>query len=69
MSDLGSAGNGLASPVAAADHHLLGQEDLLSGDLDAQVAAGDHDTVAGLHDLVKPACGGQGKKNLLKFEK
>lgn len=61
-SDLGGAGDGLASPVAASDHHLLGQEDLLSGDLDAQVAAGDHDAVAGLHDLVESARGGQKKK-------
>lgn len=39
--------------VALLDHHLLRQEDLLGGDLHAQVAAGNHDGVALLQDLVK----------------
>mmetsp|Transcript_101220 Transcript_101220/g.264434 ORF Transcript_101220/g.264434 Transcript_101220/m.264434 type:complete len:320 (+) Transcript_101220:321-1280(+) len=44
--------HGLALHVALADDHLLGQEDVLRRDLHAQVAAGDHDGVAGIDDLV-----------------
>jgi hypothetical protein len=45
--------DGLAGLVALLDHHLLRQEDLLGGDLHAQVAASDHDGVALLQDLVE----------------
>lgn len=53
-SDLCGADDGFADPVASARHHLLGDEHLLCWDLDAQVAAGNHDAVAGLQDLIKP---------------
>ena len=33
--------DGLASVVTLLDHHLLGEEDLLSGDLHAQVTTGN----------------------------
>ena len=39
--------------VAFLNHHLLRQEDLLGGDLHAQVSAGNHDGIALLHDLIK----------------
>mmetsp|Transcript_89723 Transcript_89723/g.175578 ORF Transcript_89723/g.175578 Transcript_89723/m.175578 type:complete len:379 (-) Transcript_89723:226-1362(-) len=39
--------------VAPRDHHLLRQEHLLRRDLHAQVAPGNHDAVAGLHDGVE----------------
>ena len=52
--DLCGAGDWLAGSVAAANHHFLGQEDLLCGDLNSQVATGNHDAIAGLHDLIKP---------------
>lgn len=57
--DLGGACDGLASSVAATDHHLLGEEDLFSGDLNTQVAAGNHDAIAGLHDLIESAHSGK----------
>lgn len=58
-SDLGGACDWLASSVAATDHHLLGEEDLFSGDLNTQVTAGNHDAIAGLHDLIESAHSGQ----------
>lgn len=51
---LSGTDDGFASPVAAPNHHLLGKEDLFSGDLDSQVTAGHHNAIAGLHDLIKP---------------
>ncbi len=39
--------------VALLNHHLLRQEDLLGGDLHAQVAARNHDGVRLVQDLVK----------------
>lgn len=51
--DLCGTDNGLAGRVAASDHHLLGDEDFLRRDLDPQVAAGNHHTVALGQDLLK----------------
>lgn len=53
LSDLSGTGDWLASSVAATNHHFLGKEDLFCRDLNAQVTPGNHDTIAGLHDLVK----------------
>lgn len=39
--------------IAFLDHHLLRQEDLLGGDLHAQVSSGNHDGITLLHDLIK----------------
>lgn len=57
--DLGGACDWFASSVAATNHHLLGEEDLFGGDLNTQVAAGNHDAIAGLHDLIESAHSGQ----------
>mmetsp|Transcript_3461 Transcript_3461/g.15219 ORF Transcript_3461/g.15219 Transcript_3461/m.15219 type:complete len:408 (+) Transcript_3461:529-1752(+) len=43
----------LARDVALGDHHLLGKSDLLGGDLHAEVAAGHHDAVGVLEDVVE----------------
>lgn len=48
------ADDGLPCAVAAPNHHLLGQEDLLCRNLDAQVTSGHHDAIAGLQDLIEP---------------
>mmetsp|Transcript_3464 Transcript_3464/g.15235 ORF Transcript_3464/g.15235 Transcript_3464/m.15235 type:complete len:408 (+) Transcript_3464:532-1755(+) len=45
----------LARDVALGDHHLLGKSDLLGGDLHAEVAAGHHDAVGVLEDIVEVA--------------
>eukprot|EP00964_Phaeocystis_antarctica_P006359 scaffold3454_cov68-Phaeocystis_antarctica.AAC.1 len=45
----------LARAVALCDHHLLRDEDLLRGDLDAEVAARHHDAVRLLEDGVEVA--------------
>jgi hypothetical protein len=45
----------LAGDVALGDHHLLGEGDLLGGDLHAEVAASDHDAVGVLEDIVEVA--------------
>lgn len=51
--DLRGTDDGLASRVAAANHHLLGDEDFLRRDLDPQVASGNHHPVALSQDLLK----------------
>lgn len=43
----------LAGPVAATNHHLLSNEDLLGRDLNAQVTTSNHDAIAGSEDFVK----------------
>lgn len=53
LEHLSGANDGLALDVTLGDHHLLGDEDLGSGDLDTQVTTGDHDTVGLLKDLVE----------------
>lgn len=55
LSHLSGTSDGLAGSVAAANHHLLGKKDLFCGDLNAKVTTGNHDAIAGLHDLVKSA--------------
>ena len=45
--------DGLASPVALGNHHLLCEEDLRGRNLDTKVTTGDHDTVCLPQDLVK----------------
>ncbi|CAN7948636.1 unnamed protein product, partial [Ixodes pacificus] len=44
------ANDWLADHVALCDHHLLSQEHLLGGNLDAQVASSHHDAVATITD-------------------
>ena len=58
--DLRGTDDGLAGAVASSNHHLLGEEHLLSGDLDAEVSASDHDAVSSLHDVIKPKNHGNG---------
>mmetsp|Transcript_15049 Transcript_15049/g.35858 ORF Transcript_15049/g.35858 Transcript_15049/m.35858 type:complete len:510 (+) Transcript_15049:276-1805(+) len=53
LQHLGRRYHGLASNVAFLDHHLLREEDLLGGDLHAEVAARDHDAVGLFEDGVK----------------
>lgn len=53
LPDLRGTDDGLAGRVAASDHHLLGDKDFLRWDLDPQVAAGNHHTVALSQDLLK----------------
>ena len=55
LSNLSGTCDRLASSVAATNHHLLGEEDLFCGDLNSQVTTGNHDAIAGFHDLVKSA--------------
>lgn len=45
--------DGLASVIALLDHHLLRQEDLLSGDLHTQITTGNHDRIGLVQDGVK----------------
>lgn len=51
--DLCGTDDGLAGRVAAANHHLLGDEDFLCWDLDPQVAPGNHHTITLSQDLLK----------------
>lgn len=53
LQHLSGANDGLALDVALGDHHLLGDEDLGSGDLDTQVTTGNHDTVGLLKNLIE----------------
>ena len=46
--------DGLPSSVAPTNHHLLGKEDLLCRDLNAQITTRHHDPITGFQDLVKP---------------
>ena len=54
-SDLRGADDRLAFAVAPADHHLLREEHLLRGDLDAEVSARHHYAVGLVDDLVESA--------------
>ena len=51
LEHLRGADHGLAEPVALRDHLLLGDEDLLGGDLDTHIAPGHHGALASLDDL------------------
>lgn len=51
--DLCGTDDGLADPVASASHHLLGDEDLLGWDFNAQVSTCNHDAITSLQDLIK----------------
>lgn len=51
--DLCGTDNGLADSVAPSGHHLLGQENLLCWDFNAQVSTGNHDAVTSLQNLIK----------------
>lgn len=53
LEHLRGADDRLALDVALGDHHLLGDEDLGSGDLDPQITTGDHDAVGLVEDLVE----------------
>lgn len=55
--DLRGTDDGLAGRVAAANHHLLGDEDFLRRDLDPQVAPGNHHPVTLCQDLLKTGGG------------
>lgn len=52
--NLCGADDWFADPVAPASHHLLGEEDLLCWDFNAQVSTSNHDAVTGLQDLIEP---------------
>lgn len=51
--DLRGTDDGLAGRVAAANHHLLGDEDFLCRDLNPQVAPGNHHPVTLGQDFLK----------------
>ena len=53
LEHLGGTDDRLSGDVTLGNHHLLGHEDLGSGDLDTEITTGDHDTVSLLEDLVK----------------
>jgi hypothetical protein len=53
LKHLGGRDDRLADGIALLDDHLLGHVDLLDGDLDTEVAAGNHDAVRHLEDLVE----------------
>lgn len=53
LEHLGGTDDRLALDVTLGDHHLLGDEDLGSRNLDTEVTTGDHDTVRLLEDLIK----------------
>jgi len=54
-SDLCGTDDRLPSGVAASNHHLLGDEDFLSRDLNPQVAPGNHHAITLSKDLLKTA--------------
>ena len=56
-SDLRGADHRLAFAIAPADHHLLREEHLLRGDLDAEVSTRHHDAVGLVDDLIEAAHG------------
>lgn len=51
--DLCGTDDGLAGRVAASNHHLLGDEDFLSRDLNPKVAPGNHHAITLSQDLLK----------------
>lgn len=53
LKHLGGDDDWLAGNVALGDHHLLGVEDLASGDFDTKVTTGNHNTVCLPKDLVE----------------
>lgn len=53
LQHLGGTDDGLALDVALGDHHLLGDEDFRSRDLDSQVTASDHDGIGLFENLVE----------------
>ena len=55
---LGGGDHRLAVPVRRADQPLLGQGNLLEGQLDPEVAPGHHDRIGGLQDLLDVRQGG-----------
>ena len=55
--DLCSTDDGLARGVAASGHHLLGNEDFLRRNLNAQVAPGNHYPITRRQDLVEASVG------------
>lgn len=53
LKHLRSADNRLAGEIALGDHHLLGHEHVRRRDLDTEVSASDHDTIAFLKNLIE----------------
>ena len=52
LEHLGGGDHALAEQTAFGDQMLLDGRELLKGDLNAHIAAADHDAVAGLADLL-----------------
>ena len=69
VTDLCGTGDGLAEPDAPAGHHLLGDEDLLCWDFNAQVATGNHDAIASLQDLIESIEQKEKKNQFKQFSK
>ena len=55
--DLRCTDDRLASGIAASSHHLLGNEDFLRRNLNAQVAPGNHHPITRRQDLVEASVG------------
>lgn len=53
LEHLGGTNDRLALNVTLGDHHLLGDEDLGSRDLDTEVTTGDHDAIRFLENFVE----------------
>ena len=62
--DLRSTDDGLAGGVAASGHHLLGNENFLCRNLNAQVAPGNHHPITRRQDLVETNVG-RGERRLV----
>jgi len=52
LKHLGGSDNWLSGDVGLADHHLLGEENLLWWDLHTKVTTSNHDTISDLKDLI-----------------
>lgn len=53
LQHLSSADHRLSNLIAARDHALLGQEDLLRRNLNSKITSGNHDSIRGLNDIIE----------------